>query len=97
MPLHFLDCQAWTVLPYSVFSEDPAILSFKKGDLLILTEDKRLDASSGWIYAQNERTGKTGNVFLEEIYIVPSLTKPSSQVLVRKLYSLSRDWKISVK
>ncbi|XP_035190252.1 unconventional myosin-VIIb isoform X2 [Oxyura jamaicensis] len=61
--------------------EDPAILSFKKGDLLILTEDKRLDASSGWIYAQNERTGKTGNVFLEEIYIVPSLTKPSSQVL----------------
>uniref|UniRef100_A0A8B9DNE0 Myosin VIIB n=1 Tax=Anser cygnoides TaxID=8845 RepID=A0A8B9DNE0_ANSCY len=63
-------------------SQDPAILSFKKGDLLILTEDKRLDESSGWIYAQNERTGKTGNVFLEEIYIVPSLTKPSSQVLL---------------
>uniref|UniRef100_G1MRS5 Uncharacterized protein n=1 Tax=Meleagris gallopavo TaxID=9103 RepID=G1MRS5_MELGA len=61
--------------------EDPAILSFKKGDLLILTEDKRLDANSGWIYAQNDRTGKTGNVFLEEMYIIPSLTKPSSQVL----------------
>uniref|UniRef100_A0A803Y673 Myosin VIIB n=1 Tax=Meleagris gallopavo TaxID=9103 RepID=A0A803Y673_MELGA len=62
-------------------SQDPAILSFKKGDLLILTEDKRLDANSGWIYAQNDRTGKTGNVFLEEMYIIPSLTKPSSQVL----------------
>ncbi|OPJ79251.1 unconventional myosin-VIIb [Patagioenas fasciata monilis] len=61
--------------------EDPAILSFKKGDLLIFTEDKRLDANSGWICAQNERTGKTGNVFLEDIYIIPSLTKPSSQVL----------------
>uniref|UniRef100_A0A663M4E5 Myosin VIIB n=1 Tax=Athene cunicularia TaxID=194338 RepID=A0A663M4E5_ATHCN len=61
--------------------EDPAILSFKKGDLLIFTEDKRLDANSGWICAQNERTSKTGNVFLEEIYIIPSLTKPSSQVL----------------
>ncbi|XP_019328935.1 PREDICTED: unconventional myosin-VIIb [Aptenodytes forsteri] len=61
--------------------EDPAILSFRKGDLLILTEDKRLDANSGWICAQNERTGKTGNVFLEEIYIIPCLTKPSSQVL----------------
>ncbi|XP_068277092.1 unconventional myosin-VIIb isoform X3 [Nyctibius grandis] len=61
--------------------EDPAILSFKKGDLLIFTEDKRLDANSGWICAQNERTGKTGNVFLEEIYIIPCLTKPSSQVL----------------
>ncbi|OXB58837.1 hypothetical protein ASZ78_007554 [Callipepla squamata] len=61
--------------------EDPAILSFKKGDLLILTEDKRLDANTGWIHAQNDRTGKTGNVFLEEMYIIPSLTKPSSQVL----------------
>ncbi|NWW11508.1 MYO7A protein, partial [Oreocharis arfaki] len=61
--------------------EDPSILSFKKGDLLIFTEDKRLDADSGWISAQNERTGKTGNVFLEDIYIIPSLTKPSSQVL----------------
>ncbi|XP_030312241.1 unconventional myosin-VIIb isoform X2 [Calypte anna] len=61
--------------------EDPAILSFKKGDLLILTKDKRLDESSSWISAQNERTGKTGNVFLEDIYIIPSLTKPSSQVL----------------
>uniref|UniRef100_A0A8C4VB56 Myosin VIIB n=1 Tax=Falco tinnunculus TaxID=100819 RepID=A0A8C4VB56_FALTI len=61
--------------------EDPAILSFKKGDMLIFTEDKRLEANSGWICAQNERTGKTGNVFLEEIYIIPSLTKPSSQVL----------------
>ncbi|XP_009987767.1 PREDICTED: unconventional myosin-VIIb [Tauraco erythrolophus] len=61
--------------------EDPAILSFKKGDLLIFTEDKRMDANSGWICAQNERTGKTGNVFLEDIYIIPSLTKPSSQLL----------------
>ncbi|NXB63334.1 MYO7B protein, partial [Struthidea cinerea] len=61
--------------------EDPSILSFKKGDLLIFTEDKRLDADSGWIGAQNERTGKTGNVFLEDIYIIPSLTKPPSQVL----------------
>ncbi|NXM91478.1 MYO7A protein, partial [Oenanthe oenanthe] len=61
--------------------EDPSILFFKKGDLLIFTEDKTLDADSGWICAQNERTGKTGNVFLEDIYIIPSLTKPSSQVV----------------
>uniref|UniRef100_A0A8C3JZ47 Myosin VIIB n=1 Tax=Calidris pygmaea TaxID=425635 RepID=A0A8C3JZ47_9CHAR len=67
--------------------EDPAILSFKKGDLLILTEDKSLDANSDWIYAQNERTGKTGNVFLEDIYIIPSLTKPSSQVLTLLMMS----------
>uniref|UniRef100_A0A8C0ZHU8 Myosin VIIB n=1 Tax=Cyanistes caeruleus TaxID=156563 RepID=A0A8C0ZHU8_CYACU len=69
-------------IPLFCFPEDPGILSFKKGDLLIFTEDKRLDADSGWICAQNERTGKTGNVFLEDIYIIPSLTKPSSQVLL---------------
>uniref|UniRef100_A0A8D2MYG7 Myosin VIIB n=1 Tax=Zonotrichia albicollis TaxID=44394 RepID=A0A8D2MYG7_ZONAL len=68
--------------PLFCFPDDPGILSFKKGDLLIFTEDKRLDADSGWICAQNERTGKTGNVFLEDIYIIPSLTKPSSQVLL---------------
>ncbi|NWU97400.1 MYO7A protein, partial [Upupa epops] len=61
--------------------EDPDVLSFKKGDLLILSGDRRLDASSSWISAQNERTGKTGSVLLEDVYIVPSLTKPSSQVL----------------
>uniref|UniRef100_A0A8C9EQ23 Myosin VIIB n=1 Tax=Pavo cristatus TaxID=9049 RepID=A0A8C9EQ23_PAVCR len=68
--------------PLFCIPEDPTILSFKKGDLLILTEDKRLDANSGWIHAQNDRTGKMGNVFLEEMYIIPSLTKPSSQITV---------------
>lgn len=82
--LRFLGLSSLNSTPLSCFPEDPAILSFKKGDLLIFTEDKRLDANSSWICAQNERTGKTGNVFLEEIYIIPSLTKPSSQVLVRK-------------
>jgi len=84
IPLHFLGLSSLNSTPLFCLPDDPAILSFKKGDLLIFTEDKRLDANSGWICAQNERTGKTGNVFLEEIYIIPSLTKPSSQVLVRK-------------
>lgn len=83
-PLHFLRLSSLNSTPLFCFPEDPGILSFKKGDLLIFTEGKRLDSDSGWICAQNERTGKTGNVFLEDIYIIPSLTKPSSQVLVRK-------------
>uniref|UniRef100_A0A674IS82 Myosin VIIB n=1 Tax=Terrapene triunguis TaxID=2587831 RepID=A0A674IS82_9SAUR len=61
---------------------DPAILPFKKGDLLILTQDKGLEANRGdWSYAQNERTAKMGIVSLEAIYIIPSIAKPSSQVL----------------
>lgn len=87
IPLHFLGLSSLNSTPLFC-PEDPSILSFKKGDLLIFTEDKRLDADPGWIGAQNERTGKTGNVFLEDIYIIPSLTKPSSQVLVRKANTL---------
>ncbi|EMP42626.1 Myosin-VIIb [Chelonia mydas] len=61
---------------------DPAILPFKKGDLLILTQDKGLEGNRGdWAYAQNERTAKMGIVSLEAIYIIPSIAKPSSQVL----------------
>lgn len=92
IPLHFLGLSSLNSTPFFCFPEDPDILCFKKGDLLIFTEDKRLDANSGWICAQNERTGKTGNVFLEEIYIIPSLTKPSSQVLVRKLSTLLEEF-----
>uniref|UniRef100_A0A8C3SBV2 Myosin VIIB n=1 Tax=Chelydra serpentina TaxID=8475 RepID=A0A8C3SBV2_CHESE len=70
----------------SLFPGDPAILPFKKGDLLILTQDKGLEANHGdWAYAQNERTAKTGIVSLEAIYIIPSIAKPSSQVLVRSM------------
>lgn len=88
IPLHFLRLPSLNSTLLFCFPEDPGILSFKKGDLVIFTEDTRLNADSGWICAQNERTGKTGNVFLEDIYIIPSLTKPSSQVLVRKLSTL---------
>ncbi|XP_019398450.1 PREDICTED: unconventional myosin-VIIb [Crocodylus porosus] len=67
--------------------QDPALLSFKKGDLLILDQDKGLEANNNWISAQNERTSKTGIVSLEAIYIIPSLTKPSSQILSLLLMS----------
>uniref|UniRef100_A0A8C8S4S6 Myosin VIIB n=1 Tax=Pelusios castaneus TaxID=367368 RepID=A0A8C8S4S6_9SAUR len=75
---------------------DPTFLPFKKGDLLILTQDKGLEANPGdWAFAQNERTAKTGMVSLEAIYIIPSISKPSSQVLLmmspdqRRLASLN--------
>ncbi|XP_054838494.1 unconventional myosin-VIIb [Eublepharis macularius] len=61
--------------------EDLTILSFKKGDLLILNRERRLEESQGWIHAQNERTNKSGFVSEECIYVLPSVTKPSSQIL----------------
>ncbi|XP_029141653.1 unconventional myosin-VIIb [Protobothrops mucrosquamatus] len=60
---------------------DTTILAFKKGDLLILTQDKRLGENQGWIPAQNERTNSSGLVSSETIYIIPTVTKPSSQIL----------------
>lgn len=79
------------------FPDDSTILAFKKGDLLILAKDRgleksqgrmhargrRLEGSQGWIYAQNERTGKSGLVSQDAIYVIPTVTKPSSQLLVR--------------
>ncbi|KAG8135805.1 hypothetical protein E2320_008786 [Naja naja] len=51
---------------------DTTILAFKKGDLLILIQDKRLGENQGWIPAQNERTNGSGLVSLETIYIIPT-------------------------
>uniref|UniRef100_A0A8C5SSM1 Myosin VIIB n=1 Tax=Laticauda laticaudata TaxID=8630 RepID=A0A8C5SSM1_LATLA len=76
---------------------DATILAFKKGDLLILIQDKRLGENQGWISAQNERTNGSGLVSLETIYIIPTVIKPSSQILSllmmspeqRKLLSLN--------
>ncbi|XP_053162242.1 unconventional myosin-VIIb isoform X2 [Hemicordylus capensis] len=61
--------------------DDPMILAFKKGDLLILAQDKGLEEGQSWVHAQNERTDRSGLVSQEAIYVIPSVTKPSSQIL----------------
>uniref|UniRef100_A0ACB8F9R9 Unconventional myosin-VIIb n=1 Tax=Sphaerodactylus townsendi TaxID=933632 RepID=A0ACB8F9R9_9SAUR len=61
--------------------DDLTILAYKKGDLLILNQERELEESQGWVHAQNERTNKSGLVLEESIYIIPSVTKPSTQIL----------------
>nr|XP_033813505.1 unconventional myosin-VIIb isoform X2 [Geotrypetes seraphini] len=61
--------------------DDPTILVFKKGDLLILTQDKEMQQNQSWISAQNERTGKMGAATLDAIYIIPTLVKPNNQLV----------------
>nr|XP_056706311.1 unconventional myosin-VIIb [Euleptes europaea] len=61
--------------------EDLTILAFKKGDLLILNRERGPEESQGWVHAHNERTNKSGLVSEEAIYIIPSVTKPSSQIM----------------
>ncbi|XP_042850117.1 unconventional myosin-VIIb isoform X3 [Panthera tigris] len=62
-------------------TEDATILPFKKGDLLILTKKQGLLASENWTLGQNDRTGKTGLVPTACLYAIPTVTKPSAQLL----------------
>ncbi|XP_062055076.1 unconventional myosin-VIIb [Lepus europaeus] len=62
-------------------TDDATLLPFKKGDLLILTKKQGLLASENWTLGQNDRTGKTGLVPTACLYAIPTLTKPSAQLL----------------
>ncbi|XP_004694932.1 PREDICTED: unconventional myosin-VIIb [Condylura cristata] len=62
-------------------TDDPSFLPFKKGDLLILTKKNGPAASEMWVLGQNNRTGKTGLVPVACLYIIPTVTKPSVQLL----------------
>lgn len=63
-------------------SDDPTILSFKKGELIILIKDDEFSKQRGWIKGQSSSSKKTGAVSTEAIYILPTLSKPSNEVLV---------------
>uniref|UniRef100_A0A8D2DM55 Unconventional myosin-VIIb n=1 Tax=Sciurus vulgaris TaxID=55149 RepID=A0A8D2DM55_SCIVU len=62
-------------------TDDVTLLPFKKGDLIILTKKQALLASENWTLGQNDRTGKTGLVPTACLYTIPTLVKPSSQLL----------------
>uniref|UniRef100_A0A8B9RG66 Si:ch73-194h10.2 n=1 Tax=Astyanax mexicanus TaxID=7994 RepID=A0A8B9RG66_ASTMX len=64
-------------------------VSFKKGELILLIKDDDFSPSRGWLKGQNERTGQKGAVPTETILILPTLTKPTNEVL--SLISLSPD------
>ncbi|XP_078265910.1 unconventional myosin-VIIa-like [Rhinoraja longicauda] len=63
--------------------DDPIFLKFEKGDLikLIKTEELTQSQDHGWVQGWNERTGKTGSLSLDSVYIIPILEKPSSDVM----------------
>ncbi|XP_027444505.1 unconventional myosin-VIIb isoform X2 [Zalophus californianus] len=62
-------------------TDDTTLVPFKKGDLLILTKKQGLLASENWTLGQNDRTGKTGLVPMACLYAIPTVTKPSAQLL----------------
>ncbi|CAN9500286.1 unnamed protein product [Ophioblennius macclurei] len=61
--------------------DDPALLSFKKGDLIVIVKDNEFSPTRGWIKGQNDGTKRTGAVSTEAILILPTLSKPTTELL----------------
>ncbi|XP_071399121.1 unconventional myosin-VIIb-like [Centroberyx affinis] len=67
--------------------EDPTFLVCKRGDLLVIDKDKDYSPDRSWNKATNERTGNSGAVYMDTVQFLPTLSKPSDDVL--NLLSLS--------
>lgn len=70
-----------------VFSGESAgssILTFQKGDLLVLQgqETGQSVMSNGWCQGECARTQKVGAFPAECVYILPTVTKPPADILV---------------
>ncbi|XP_071343259.1 unconventional myosin-VIIa isoform X2 [Trachinotus anak] len=61
--------------------DDPALLSFKKGELILIIKDNEFSHQHGWIKGQIESTKQTGAVPTEAILILPTLSKPTYEVM----------------
>ncbi|XP_018612550.2 unconventional myosin-VIIa [Scleropages formosus] len=69
--------------------DDNTFLSYKKGELIVIIKDQEYSSDHGWIKGKNERTGQTGAVSTDAILILPTLNKPTNEVL--SLLNLSPD------
>ena len=61
------------------FEDKKTYLEFKKGDLLILSE--AFGKGVQFVKAENTRTGLHGNAAVEAIYVLPTLNKPTTELL----------------
>ena len=55
-------------------------LSMRRGDLVILEDNSRLN-SPGNLFGYNERTGATGEFPSECVYVLPTISKPPQDIL----------------
>uniref|UniRef100_A0A8C8LR36 Myosin VIIBb n=1 Tax=Oncorhynchus tshawytscha TaxID=74940 RepID=A0A8C8LR36_ONCTS len=63
--------------------DDPTLLSYKRGDVLVIVKDGEYSPARGWIKGTNERTGNTGAISTDTVLVLPTLEKPSDTTLVR--------------
>ena len=65
--------------------EGSSFLTFTKGDLIILDDTNTGETvlNSGWCVGTCERTEERGDFPAEAVYVLPCLTKPPTDILVR--------------
>uniref|UniRef100_A0A3B5BAA6 Unconventional myosin-VIIa-like n=1 Tax=Stegastes partitus TaxID=144197 RepID=A0A3B5BAA6_9TELE len=71
----------YAVAVKDVDRQDPMFLSFKKGELIILIKDDEFAEQRGWVKGRKENFKHTGAVPVEAIVILPTLNKPSNEVM----------------
>ena len=64
--------------------EGSSFLQLQKGDLIELENDNTGETvmSSGWCVGRCERSGQKGDFPAENVYVLPSITKPPADLLV---------------
>uniref|UniRef100_A0AAY5KWT3 Myosin VIIAa n=1 Tax=Esox lucius TaxID=8010 RepID=A0AAY5KWT3_ESOLU len=74
--------------------EESTFLSFQKGDLILLDlETGQQVMTSGWAHGINERTNQKGDFPVDAVYVLPTVTRPQVEIVVR--LSASRERKTS--
>lgn len=63
---------------------DDGYLNFKKGDLVQLDHNTTGDyvLTNNWARGENIRSGERGDFASEHVYVLPTLSKPSNEILV---------------
>jgi len=70
-----------------------SFLSFQKGDLIVLEQTNGDGANfinSSWCYGECLRTGLSGDFPAECVYVLPTITKPPTEILVSVIDSCHR-------
>ena len=79
-------CTGIVVCVCALLGEGSSFLSFQKGDLIQLeSEDGEDITNTGWCYGECERTKKKGDFSAKCVYVLPAITKPPMEVLVKLL------------
>ncbi|CAB3984354.1 Unconventional myosin-VIIa [Paramuricea clavata] len=73
------------LMDYDSPGENTSFLAFKKNDLIILQENETGDSitNSGWCKGLCERTGLSGDLPAECVYVLPILSKPTVDILAQ--------------